>query len=435
MANKPESGDLLLCFPKPDSGADEPSMTTLPVSSTVLSLASPVFSVMLNGPMAEGQAFRAPDSPRPFPLTLPEDDPAAFLILANVIHYHADRIPYLPSCAELLGLAKLVDKYDCSAVIAAHMEVWLRRAMLVGATSINTPGPGPVGGTKYSAPFEVQEQDDDYDEEREKKSEYRSLQGRCTLLLVAYILDMAEEFSKLSSAILLMHRQNVLSEINGGLEIPIPADHELLRGELLRQNHDLLGEFLKRKNFLRHSVQTLLMSPVTAVYSFLEQNTTCRAFGSMVRVPPTCPSAMKIIGRYMTLLHENNLCPWRSQFETDNFGAILQRAKDVVKRERHNPGWKFQKCEKPSSSADYCVCAGISDDRRATHMVETLADGIEDPVLWRMGPCLDCMTRGELSDDGDEPMPCRRECTGTLRRHWIRNGSVLTVQSARPPPT
>lgn len=227
-------GDVLLCFPKADSGATNPDVFSLQVSSSVLCLASPVFSAMLNGPMAEGQAFRASASPRPFPLNLPGDHRAVFSILAKILHYQADRIPYLPSCAFLLALAKLVDKYACAGAVASHVEIWLQRAAVKDSVESPWPEfPGPIN-MRGSADTAAVQQDQDSNED---DSEYGSLLDRYTkLLLVAYVLDIPEQFARLSLDILLMHRQTLKDEIENGVELPIPPDHELLR-------HDLHGSF------------------------------------------------------------------------------------------------------------------------------------------------------------------------------------------------
>ncbi|KAK0721578.1 hypothetical protein B0T26DRAFT_641315 [Lasiosphaeria miniovina] len=194
-----------MALPSTELGLDivhEVDEINLRVSSSVLCLVSPVFSAMLGSPMAEGEAFRARDSPRPFPITLPEDDGKVFAILANVIHHRADAIPFLPATADLLSLAGLVDKYDCAPALMPYGVLWLQRAA-----------------------------------ERREDPEYAGLLGRCNLLLFAYVLDLPMQFAQLSWDILLMHRQLLKDETEYGLELPIPPDHELLR-------HDLHGTYL-----------------------------------------------------------------------------------------------------------------------------------------------------------------------------------------------
>ncbi len=213
-------GDLLLCFPGSSSSPSrmledpDPMIVTgtetemagvnsaeatsieLQVSSSVLSLASPVFSAMLSGPMSEAVAFRAINSPRPFPLTLPEDNGHIFSILARVVHFRADALATLPSTETLLKLASLIDKYDCVPALKAQSEVWLQRA--------------------------IQEQSD----------EYASFERRCDLLLFAYVAEIPACFSQLSWDVLLKHRQLVRDECESRFELAFPRDHELLRHDL-----------------------------------------------------------------------------------------------------------------------------------------------------------------------------------------------------------
>lgn len=222
-------GDVLLHFPGTTAtGAPAPlNLINLRVSSSVLCLVSPVFSALFNGPMAEGQAFRAPGSPRPFPLTLPEDDPAIFSILANVTHHRADRIPYLPSSTTLVALASLVDKYACAPSVMPYGVIWIQRATSETRTSgLAAPGgaSGAVSSSSAAAGLVGQQDNNSH--------EYSALLGRCNLLLFAYVLDLPDQFARLSWDVLLMHRQTLKDEMECGLELPVPPDHELLRHDL-----------------------------------------------------------------------------------------------------------------------------------------------------------------------------------------------------------
>ena len=170
----------------------------LRVSSSVLCLASPVFSAMLSGSMAEAAAFRAADSPRPFPLTLPEDDGHVFSILAHVMHFRPDSVPYLPSTSTLLALAALVDKYDCAAALMCYGEIWLNRAI----------------------------------ERGRDEAEFGGFEQRCELMLFAYALDLPAPFAQLSWDVIMEHRQQLKDETEHGLDLPVRKDHELLRHDL-----------------------------------------------------------------------------------------------------------------------------------------------------------------------------------------------------------
>ncbi|KAK3687682.1 hypothetical protein B0T22DRAFT_478979 [Podospora appendiculata] len=315
----------------------------LRVSSSVLCLVSPVFSAMLNGPMAEGAAFRAPGSPRPFPITLPEDDGDAFAILANVFHHRIEQLSFLPPTAVLLSLAVLVDKYACAPALMPYGVLWLQRAA-----------------------------------NRPHEDEYAGLLGRCNLLLFAYVLDLPWQFAQLSWDVLLMHRQLLKDETDYGLELPIPPEHELLR-------HDLHGEIARRKARLRRDIHNMLMDPVSRVTSQLA--THGHAPG------PTCPNAALAIGNYMALLDANNLSPWRPQFETDSFTAIINRAIEVAADAGDNPMLFFEMC-----SRYRCACDTMAYGE-GVHLARELGRLLKGAWEWKLWVCLDCLKNGGESRD------------------------------------
>lgn len=180
------------------------SSVNLRVSSSILSLVSPVFSRMLKGPLAEGVAFRSPDSPRPFPIVLPDDNSAAFTVLVNIAHHQTDDIPGDPPTSMLLELALLADKYDCAHLFSPYGILWLQRGL-------------------SSARIEMR------DDRINNKEE---LQHLCHMLLFAYTIDLPAQFAQCSWYILLRHRQSVRDEIDEGFELPIGPEHELLRHDI-----------------------------------------------------------------------------------------------------------------------------------------------------------------------------------------------------------
>ncbi|KAL8824013.1 MAG: hypothetical protein Q9191_005363 [Dirinaria sp. TL-2023a] len=111
-------GDVVLTI------GPEEDQRCIKVSSTVLSLASPVFKVIISPPFLEGQAY---SSENPRKIDLPEDDANAMTWLCHGLHCvnlsTDDNVPI-----ELLEqLALLVDKYDCASSIAAWTQIWLRQ--------------------------------------------------------------------------------------------------------------------------------------------------------------------------------------------------------------------------------------------------------------------------------------------------------------------
>ena len=52
------------------------------------------------------------------------------------------------------------------------------------------------------------------------------------------------------------------------------------------------------------------------------------------------------MGHYMSFLDFHNLSPWREQFETDSFAAIMQRTADEAARARRNPLLRVDMCNR-----------------------------------------------------------------------------------------
>lgn len=91
------------------------------VSSRHLSLASPVFSKMLEGQFKEGiqnsQSFRR--------IETSEWDTEALLILLDIIHGHHRRVPRTVSLEMLGKIAVLVDYYDCHEIVEVFVDLWV----------------------------------------------------------------------------------------------------------------------------------------------------------------------------------------------------------------------------------------------------------------------------------------------------------------------
>ena len=93
------------------------------VSSKALSLASPVFSTMLNSRFREGMAnHQGIDKPT---ISLTNDDEESMRIICGVIHHNFDMVPNKITVYCLLDLAKLGDKYDCMAALRGYVTMCL----------------------------------------------------------------------------------------------------------------------------------------------------------------------------------------------------------------------------------------------------------------------------------------------------------------------
>ena len=93
------------------------------VSSSALSLGSPVFAAMLNSTFKEA-TVPADGSPRT--LQFPEDNPRAVTTLCNVLH-HQSQFVRVEKFKDLNKLAILCDKYDCARALKPWSTLWLQR--------------------------------------------------------------------------------------------------------------------------------------------------------------------------------------------------------------------------------------------------------------------------------------------------------------------
>jgi len=393
-----------------DSPSGPTPKITLRVSSSVLSLASPVFAAMLSGPLSEGIAFRAPNSPRPFPVTLPEDDGAVFTILTNVIHFRSESVPVLPSTSTLLSLATLVDKYACHSALLCYGEIWLNRAIEASqlqsqqsqsrqsqpqshqrtqsrnnsiSTNSTLQNPGS-SGSKYN-----------------NEEDLTTLESQTALLLFAYALDLPSPFFHLSREVILSHRQQLKAETEFGLDLPLlTLNHQHERQEnqydhLLR--HDLHTELARKKARFRRELHEAIMEPVSRVTYVLSLSSSPTSNpipeGGDATVPtqrkPTCPNAAAAMGNYMAFLDFHNLSPWRAQYETDSFSSIIKRALEAAQQASDKPMLKFEACSRAR-----CSCGGMAYGD-SVHMARQLAWSLGGALKWKLGACLDCLKNGK----------------------------------------
>ena len=94
------------------------------VSSKHLILASTAFKAILQPNSQEGHRLRLGLSPR---VPLPDDDPAALLILLNIIHGRFREVPHKVDLEMLTSISVLVDKYDLIQIAEAFTDKWVNR--------------------------------------------------------------------------------------------------------------------------------------------------------------------------------------------------------------------------------------------------------------------------------------------------------------------
>jgi len=112
-------GDVVLVV---NSGTTKPEYL---VSSQQLSLASPVFRVMLSPFFLEGQNI---SSALPKEIELPEDAAGPIRLLCSLTHFTpTETFPDGLSAPDFLQFAKLVDKYDCRRALRYANEAYFSR--------------------------------------------------------------------------------------------------------------------------------------------------------------------------------------------------------------------------------------------------------------------------------------------------------------------
>ncbi|KAI9048632.1 hypothetical protein LZ554_007464 [Drepanopeziza brunnea f. sp. 'monogermtubi'] len=124
-------GDLVLRLTYPSDAeqkeiagmAKPPKQVDMLVSSKHLRLASPVFKAMLQGSFREGQALQSTGKAE---VPLPDDDPAAFKILLDIVHGFPSKVPTSVDLSTLANLSILVDKYQMLEVASVYVKnIWV----------------------------------------------------------------------------------------------------------------------------------------------------------------------------------------------------------------------------------------------------------------------------------------------------------------------
>lgn len=132
-------GDVVLVFKGKDEGssyvkqrnaqhlkslpqANQRRSTRVRVSSTALSFGSPVFKRMLQSDFKEGQQFKATGCVE-IPL---EDDLKSMTVMCKALHLQHKAVMIKLSSEELLNVAEVSDKYDCTEALAPLADFWLK---------------------------------------------------------------------------------------------------------------------------------------------------------------------------------------------------------------------------------------------------------------------------------------------------------------------
>lgn len=178
------------------------------VSSKVLTLASPVFTILLTGWGKEAADFAAKKtSSETYTIDLPEDDADAASLLFQILHLKPTAPSDRPSPSSLEQLAFISDKYQCFGALRYCGAIWIRDWL---------PDHTQFYKLFYPSCDEVQYIDD-----------------LKRMLVFAYIVDLPKEFKSLSWCLFLTHDRPLSVKVEGG-SISL-VDHPLLR-------HDVTGK-------------------------------------------------------------------------------------------------------------------------------------------------------------------------------------------------
>jgi hypothetical protein len=154
------------------------------VSSKHLSLASPVFKAMLGSGFKEGDQLREKGR---IEVPLPDDNVAAFEILARLIHGRFAAVPGFVALPLFTQIAILVDKYQMREIVQLNVTPWSIRLGL-------------------------------------REFPQLSWSDRLRWLCISYVLRMREEFTEVTKIICRECDRNIakLAEDSGLSDLPIP---------------------------------------------------------------------------------------------------------------------------------------------------------------------------------------------------------------------
>lgn len=126
-----ESGDLGLLITYSNQSL------TLLGSSQALSLASPVWNLILNPPFPKlVNKGGGHDDIQNKQIDFSEDDGEALLLLLRIAHFQFSKVPSTLEFEAILDVAILCDKYDCVGLVRPWLSLWLVNE----ETQYNEPG-------------------------------------------------------------------------------------------------------------------------------------------------------------------------------------------------------------------------------------------------------------------------------------------------------
>lgn len=106
------------------SPSDKSTTIFICVSSSALSIASPVWKKFLYPPWAAPSTHSSPTLPVS-QIECTDDDPTALLLLLRIAHLQFRHIPTILDYSTLLQVAILCDQYACTSLVYPWIESWL----------------------------------------------------------------------------------------------------------------------------------------------------------------------------------------------------------------------------------------------------------------------------------------------------------------------
>lgn len=191
-----------------DEPTAEKATLSLIVSSELLSAASPIFEIMLQGKFKEGlELARCKETSTIYTIELPEDDAEAALVFCSVLHDNMDHAPATITPTLLSELATFVDKYMCAEVLEYIGETWIKDEL------DKLVFPGTCNMMLQTC----------------EGSEGMALMERlCKCLFFAYKVDLAAEYSLIGAALVRIINDDGIHELKNLID-------------QLHFNHNVLG--------------------------------------------------------------------------------------------------------------------------------------------------------------------------------------------------
>ncbi|OAL36120.1 hypothetical protein AYO20_04534 [Fonsecaea nubica] len=311
----------------------KPKVLRIRVCSKLMTMCSPVFKAMLNGPFREG---RLPlNAAEPPILKLPDDEPVAMVELCKILHHKWDTHVF-PFCA--LATAVAADKYGCATITRS----WFRHQFLWKMAT----------GGAYSR------------------------LGLAQLVVISYVLDDVEAFYSFS--IQAYKRWRTKKDENDAFvsEISSSLPHKV--SELLEQAAETYLEKLITSN-------RVVISEIfgDGYKGNPAGNLTISTLDEDVDIPKVCRKGAGIVAQYIQVLIEFGL--WLPQ-RGDGPPASLEEAICVVRQLAQ----AHLEDEQPQCKNKDCQTCRLPWEEAIQEMIDWFEMRLH-------GLCLVCLKRGDLS--------------------------------------